>query len=440
MLKFLMYLIFLTLYSLFFSQMVFYTYMLFFFFFFFFLSSNFFMVDGFSNISYFFGLDKVSYLFCCLSIWICLLVCISVSWDLFYMNFFIFYMNFFILMLFFFFMIMDFFYFYFFFEGSLIPVFLILFGWGYQPERLTAGFYLIFYTLFGSLPFFFIILYIYNMNGSFIYFKFINLNSDFLLFFLIFSMLISFPMFGVHNWLPSAHVEAPVFGSMILAGILLKLGGYGLIRLIMFISFFLNFYGFIFISLSLVGCLLISLFCLIQSDLKILVAYSSVCHMSMVILGLVSLTYWGYLGSLMFMVGHGFVSSGLFYLIGLMYDRFGSRSFFILSGMINFFPSLSFFWFIFCILNMSCPLTLNLFSEVFIFFSLLNWSIFTLFYFFFIFFFSACFNLTIFFLTQHGNFSGLLKYSSFCFVREYFVLVLHIFPVIFLVFDLSYFF
>nr|YP_010381730.1 NADH dehydrogenase subunit 4 [Caliscelis shandongensis]UDL72118.1 NADH dehydrogenase subunit 4 [Caliscelis shandongensis] len=421
--------------------LIYYVYSLFFFFFFFFLYMNLFLFDYFYYISYIFGIDSVSYLFCCLSIWICLLICLGVfNMNLYYENYFLFYVNFLLIMLIVVFSVMDFFYFYFFFECSMIPVFLVLFGWGYQPERLNAGFYLIFYTLFASLPLFILILYVIYFFGSFSYFLDLKFKSCLFMFFMIFSFLVKFPMFGFHLWLPSAHVEAPFMGSMILAGILLKLGGYGLIRLMSFIYFYVFFYGDFIISLSLVGCLLVSMFCMIQSDVKILIAYSSVCHMSMVIVGLFTLNSWGNLGSLIFMLGHGFVSSGLFYIIGVLYDRFGSRSFYILKGLINFFPSLSFFMFIFCIMNMSCPPSINLFSEIFISISLVSWSLFCMFFIFFILFFSACYSLMIFFLTQHGSYSGLLSFGSFFFVRDYLILFMHIFPVFFLVFDLSFFF
>lgn len=130
---------------------------------------------------------------------------------------------------------------------------------------------------------------------------------------------------------------------MILAGVMLKLGGYGLIRCLKFLYNFIIDFGYIIIGFRLFGCLVISLFCLIQSDLKILIAYSSVCHMGVVIRGLFSLRRRGFLGSLIFMLGHGFVSSGLFYLVGLVYERLGRRRFFLLRGLISILPSLSFF-------------------------------------------------------------------------------------------------
>nr|YP_010990586.1 NADH dehydrogenase subunit 4 [Pseudochoutagus curvativus]WOW98900.1 NADH dehydrogenase subunit 4 [Pseudochoutagus curvativus] len=357
-------------------------------------------------------------MFCCLSIWICILMMYSM---LNYQNtsnsfMFIFCVNFLLFMLFLVFSVMDFFFFYFFFEASLIPIFLIIFGWGYQPERLSAGYFLIFYTLFASLPFLFIVFYVFSVNGTFCFFFPFSFSSNFMMFFILFSFLVSFPMFGVHLWLPKAHVEAPVGGSMVLAGVLLKLGGYGFFRSLGFMYFFIVGYDYLFISFCLVGCLYMSMFCMIQSDLSILIAYSSVCHMGMVIMGLFTLSYWGVLGSLVFMIGHGFVSSGLFYLVGLVYSRFGSRSFFLISGLILYMPSVSLFWFFFCVLNMSCPPSINLFSEISLFFSLVSWDFIVTYYLFFVFFLSACYSLSIFFLSHHGNDSCLLKFI-YMFVR-----------------------
>nr|YP_010381652.1 NADH dehydrogenase subunit 4 [Symplana lii]UDL72027.1 NADH dehydrogenase subunit 4 [Symplana lii] len=437
MLKFILCLFFMT--PLLFNNIIYYIYGLFFFFFFFFLK-NFFFFD-FCFISYIFGMDYISFNFICLSIWICLMISLSMLTS--YLDFktiYVMYVNLILIFLVLVFSVMDFFYFYFFFEGSMVPVFLVLFGWGYQPERLSAGFYLIFYTLFGSFPFLLIIFYVMSLNGSFSFFLDFKFDSNILMFMLLFSFLIKFPMFGLHSWLPSAHVEAPVGGSMILAGVLLKLGGYGFMRLLNFIYSFIFGYSYVFISLCLWGCLIMSLICLVQSDLKMLIAYSSVCHMSLVIVGLFTLTSCGFLGSLILMIGHGFVSSGLFFLVGIVYSRFMSRSFFILKGMIGILPSLSFFWFMFCVMNMSCPPSINLFSEILIVISCLSWSFYSSLYLFFILFFSACYSLSIFFLTQHGYSSSLIKFSSYCFTHEYLILFFHGFPVFFMMLGLNFFF
>nr|YP_010381743.1 NADH dehydrogenase subunit 4 [Symplanella unipuncta]UDL72131.1 NADH dehydrogenase subunit 4 [Symplanella unipuncta] len=436
MLKFIFYLFFLIPLV---NNLIVYVFGLFFFFFFFFLK-NFFLSD-FCFISYIFGMDFISFNFISLSIWICLMISLSLfTSNLKFKILYTFYINLILIFLLLVFLVMDFFYFYFFFEGSMLPVFLILFGWGYQPERLSAGYYLIFYTLFGSFPFLLIIFYMMNLYGGFSFFLNLKFESNMLMFFLIFSFLIKFPMFGLHSWLPKAHVEAPVGGSMILAGVLLKLGGYGFIRLMGFMYNFIFDFGYIFVSMSLWGCIIISLMCMIQSDLKMLIAYSSVCHMSLAIVGLFTMSTCGKLGSIILMIGHGFVSSGLFFLVGMVYMRFSSRSFFILKGMISILPSLSFFWFMFCIMNMSCPPSINLFSEVLIVISCLSWSNLTMIYLFFILFFSACYSLTIFFLTQHGNMISLMKFNSYCYLHEYLILFFHGFPVFFLMISLNFFF
>nr|YP_010990547.1 NADH dehydrogenase subunit 4 [Zanna robusticephalica]WOW98861.1 NADH dehydrogenase subunit 4 [Zanna robusticephalica] len=412
----------------------------FFFFFFFFCGVGY---DFYWCISYNFMLDKVSFLFICLSLWIFILVFLSI-YEFYYCD-----NNFYLLcvylgMLFFFllfdFLVIDFFSFYFFFECSLIPLFLIIFGWGYQPERLGAGIFLIFYTLFGSFPFFISIIYLIDFFGSFSFILVYKILNNYLVFFVIFSFLISFPCFGVHLWLPKAHVEAHSSGSMILAGVMLKLGGYGFIRFLPFCYEFLYNYSYFFIAVCLLGCFYISVYCLIQSDLSMLIAYSSVCHMSVVICGLVTMTSLGLVGSLYFMVAHGFVSSGLFFLVGLVYDRLGSRSFFLVKGLMSFIPSLSLFWFFFCIMNMSCPPSLNLFSEICLVVSLISWSFLTIFFLLFILFLSACYSMMIYSFTQHGEFSSDLIFFSFCNVREYLVLVLHMFPIFFMMVDLMFFY
>nr|WOW99004.1 NADH dehydrogenase subunit 4 [Oecleopsis sp.] len=407
-------------------------------FFFFLININ----DFYGLISFGFGLDKISFGFCILSLWICVLMIYSMMFYSFTLNFWVFLFN---LNLMIFFLILcfsslDMFSFYFFFESSILPVFLIILGWGYQPERINSGMYLIFYTLFSSLPLLLCVLYISSVYGYFYFLDFFSLNSFFISFFFLFAFLVKFPMFLFHFWLPKAHVEAPVSGSMILAGVMLSLGGYGFIRLSLFLDYFFYFYSYIIISLSLFGSFFIGLICLIQMDLKILIAYSSVSHMGLVISGLFTLSDCGFLGGYFLMIGHGLISSGLFYWVGCIYNRFGTRSLLIIKGLMNYMPSFSFFLFLLCACNMSCPPSLNLFSEICIVFSLFSWSLLSMLYIFFILFLTACYSILIFSLSQHGYSSSLSFFMDGGFLIEYYVFFLHLFPFFIFIFGLDFFF
>nr|YP_010252272.1 NADH dehydrogenase subunit 4 [Grandidierella taihuensis]QTX95230.1 NADH dehydrogenase subunit 4 [Grandidierella taihuensis] len=288
------------------------------------------------------------------------------------------------------------------FECSLIPVFMLILGWGYQPERSMAGLYMMFYTIFASLPLLVIIL---NHSGESGLSMLLGAHSvsGFLNFFLIAAFLVKFPMFIVHLWLPKAHVEAPVAGSMILAGVLLKLGGYGLIRFLP-LSSGISMFQVGVIWLSVWGGVLVSFSCLAQTDMKALVAYSSVVHMSTCIGALFTMNYWGLKATVFMMVAHGLCSSGLFYLVGLIYNRTGSRSLFVNKGLINLLPSLSIWWFLLVSANMAAPPTLNLLGEVMLISSLLDWSRDLIFPILLLTFFSGAYGVYLFSMSQHGKF------------------------------------
>nr|APX40819.1 NADH dehydrogenase subunit 4 [Smaragdina concolor] len=384
-----------------------------------------------SYLSWMFGMDLLSYLLVLLSFWVCTLMILA-SGKLFKSkNFFgLFNLVVLVLMLSLYltFSSTNLFIFYLFFEVSLIPTLLLIMGWGYQPERLEAGLYLLFYTMVFSLPMMVVIFKIYIMVGTL---TFLNFNIYFGEVFYYFCMnmvfFVKIPMFFIHLWLPKAHVEAPVSGSMILAGVMLKLGGYGLLR---FMKLFmgLGLVNFYIIMVSLYGGFLISLICLRQSDIKSLIAYSSVAHMGLALSGIMTLTVWGFYGSLVLMLGHGLCSSGLFCLANIMYERMSSRSLYLNKGLINFLPSFSFWWFVLLACNMAAPPSLNLLGEISLINSLVFYNFLTTPFLMLVSFFSAAYSLYLYSYTQHGvTGSGMFSFSSGN-LREYLLIFLHWLP------------
>nr|YP_010688336.1 NADH dehydrogenase subunit 4 [Mylabris phalerata]WBR65764.1 NADH dehydrogenase subunit 4 [Mylabris phalerata] len=383
-------------------------------------------------ISYIFGVDLISYLMLLLSLWICSLMVLAsqkVYYSRFWSQMFMFVVICLMLSLFMAFSAINLFVFYVFFEASLIPTLMLIIGWGYQPERLQAGIYMLFYTVFASLPMMIAIFYYLNKNNS-LDFNFMHMELMEVPLYLCMNMVfyVKIPMFFVHLWLPKAHVEAPVSGSMILAGVMLKLGGYGLMRMMMvFISLGLSI-NYFFIGLSIMGGIMVSLICLRQSDMKSLIAYSSVAHMGLTMSGILTLSFWGMSGALMMMVAHGLCSSGLFCLANVNYERLGSRSLYLNKGLINIIPSLSLWWFLLSSSNMAAPPSLNLMGEIMLMNSLVAYDSFNMPGLMLLSFFGAAYSLYLYSYSQHGKvYSGLYSFSSGN-VREYLLMLLHWLP------------
>nr|QDP18062.1 NADH dehydrogenase subunit 4 [Phymateus morbillosus] len=397
-----------------------------------FMVSVYFYCD-FNMISYFLGVDYFSFSLILLSFWICSLMLLSSSSVYFYSNYsglFVFIVLFLMIMLYCSFSSMSLLMFYIFFEGSILPTLWLILGWGYQPERLQAGVYLIFYTLFASLPLLLVLFKINMIIGGLFFPLMFDFGSCYFLFylFIVLAFLVKMPMFLFHLWLPSAHVEAPISGSMILAGVLLKLGGYGIFRIMKVVSFLGVKLNYFWLSLSLSGGVIVSFMCFRQVDLKSLIAYSSVAHMSMVIGGLMSMNWWGCFGSLTLMIGHGLCSSGLFCLSNIIYERLGSRSILVNKGLINLMPNLTLWWFLLSSSNIAAPPSLNLLGELALLNSVISWSFFMFFVLMFLSFFSAVYTLYMYSYSQHGKYYSGLFSCSMGYLREYHLLMLHWFP------------
>nr|WRK21513.1 NADH dehydrogenase subunit 4 [Selenocephalus sp.] len=383
----------------------------------------------FNSISYFMAIDSFSYGLMMLSFLVSSFMLISMSNS--YSNPLFLLVNMSLsLMLLVIFSSLSFIYMYMSFEFVLVPLFIMIMGWGYQPERLMAGLYLFLYTLFVSLPLLMLMYYLYSNFGSLFFdYMFYYSNMFLIHFILLIVFMVKLPMFLVHFWLPKAHVQAPVAGSMILAGLMLKIGGYGLIRIMYMYEYMYMSYSFIWYGLSLVGSVIISMLCLIQGDIKCLIAYSSVSHMGMVIMGLMTMSSWGLLGSYLLMLGHGFCSSALFYGANLIYIRTGSRSFYVNKGLIMYMPSFSLIWFIFCSFNMSCPPSLNFVSEIMILSSMMYFWYNSFIFFVFISFFCACFSYYLYSYSQHGLYHSLYSFSSIN-SMEFLCLFMHLIPLV----------
>ncbi|MDD3883532.1 MAG: NADH-quinone oxidoreductase subunit M [Gallionella sp.] len=259
--------------------------------------------------------------------------------------------------------------FYVFWEAMLIPMFLIIGVWG-GPNRVYAAVKFFLYTLLGSLLMLVALIYLYNQTGgSFSILDFhqveIPMTAQILIFgAFFFAFAVKVPMFPVHTWLPDAHVEAPTGGSVVLAAIMLKVGAYGFLRFSMPIAPDASHYlAGLMIALSLIAVIYIGLVALTQTDMKKLVAYSSISHMGFVTLGFFIFNAYGIEGALLQMISHGFVSGALFLCIGVLYDRVHSRNIADYGGVANTMPVFAAFFMLFAMANSGLPGTSGFVGE-----------------------------------------------------------------------------
>nr|QGL54669.1 NADH dehydrogenase subunit 4 [Cyprinion semiplotum] len=331
--------------------------------------------------------------------------------------------------------------FYIMFEATLIPTLIIITRWGNQTERLNAGTYFLFYTLAGSLPLLVALLLLQQSTGTLSMFVIqyshpLQLNSWGHMFWwagCLIAFLVKMPLYGVHLWLPKAHVEAPVAGSMVLAAVLLKLGGYGMMRMMVMLDPLSKELAYPFIILALWGIIMTGSICLRQTDLKSLIAYSSVSHMGLVAGGILIQTPWGFSGAIILMIAHGLVSSALFCLANTAYERTHSRTMILARGLQVIFPLTAVWWFIANLANLALPPLPNLMGELMIITTLFNWSPWTILLTGLGTLITAGYSLYMFLMSQRGptpnHITGLQPFHT----REHLLMTLHLIPVILLV-------
>nr|WNH20278.1 NADH dehydrogenase subunit 4 [Scarus psittacus] len=331
--------------------------------------------------------------------------------------------------------------FYVMFEATLIPTLFLITRWGNQAERLNAGTYFLFYTLAGSLPLLVALLMMHNTTGSLS-----TLTLQFTPTFFsasyankacwaacLLAFLVKMPLYGVHLWLPKAHVEAPVAGSMVLAAVLLKLGGYGIMRVLTILEPLTKEMAYPFIILALWGIIMTGSICLRQTDLKALIAYSSVSHMGLVVAGLLSQTPWGLTGALILMIAHGLTSSALFCLANTNYERTHSRTMVLARGLQMALPLMATSWFIASLANLALPPLPNLMAELMVISTMFDWSPWTLILTGAGTLITAAYSLYMFLMSQRGQLPPHMTALPPTYSREHLLIALHLIPLLLLI-------